>query len=86
MNYIDQISEENKEQIMKFNKLMAEYMGYKYYPHNYVSTEHNKKCDAGWKKHERVSDFVKYNINRDDYLCRDHNSLSFHSNWNWNSI
>lgn len=75
------------QQVVEGNKLIARFLGYEYYPHNHP--EINKPIDAGWKTHPKASPFTKLNATesllskiRYDYLCRHHNGLAFHSDWN----
>lgn len=67
-----------------YNKAIAEFMGYTYYPHNDPQLG---KYEAGWKLSPHASQFTKHNtmigLPEDSYLCRQHTSLKFHSDWNW---
>ncbi len=68
--------------VVKLNKLIAIFMGYTYYPH-----VEGRQYDAGWKSHPKASMFTKHNIfdrlGRKAYLCRNHNQLNYHQNWEW---
>lgn len=62
-----------KDQILNGNKLMAEYLGYKYYPY---TEPYGKDRVVGWVKprsHPIMPEF---------YLGRSHNDLDFNTNWN----
>lgn len=76
-------TEEQRHSILTYNKLMAEYLGYKYFPYNYEWSEDNTNRDAGWKVHEKVPSLTKMRMHEKDFLCRNHNDLQFHSDWNW---
>lgn len=85
INYAYNLAPELKERIVQYNKLLATYMGYKYFPHNYPTEQ--KQFDPGWKIHENVSTMTKFNYKINDYLCRNHNDLMYHCDWNWlNSV
>ena len=71
----------DKELIIEKNKLIAEYMGYKYFP--YIENNNSNNKDFGWKKHKNVTNSSKLNVNRRDYLCRNHNQLCYNSDWNY---
>lgn len=60
--------------IVKNNKLIAEYMGYKYVPFDGVNRH---KC--GWWLPNKVGDMDKFGRN---YLGRRHKDLDYHHNWN----
>lgn len=66
--------------MIESNKLMAEFLGYKYYP--YSDTENY----PGWRK-ESYEILHKLNIqgevSKRTYLCRNHKELSFDTDWNW---
>ncbi len=64
---------EDKE-IEKGNKIIAEFMGYKYHPH--------PSNNPGWHK---IPDDKIYHpkINNGWYLCRTHKELKYHNSWNW---
>lgn len=65
-----------KELIIKYNKLMATYLGYQYVP----SDPKYPHVKAGWQKvNEKFKDFK---FNRGWYLCRNHNQLPFLRDWN----
>jgi hypothetical protein len=59
---------ENNE-IIKGNKLIAEFMGYKYYPH--------PAKDSGWRKEKGHLKLHGY------FLCRTNKQLEYHSSWDW---
>ena len=59
-----------QEEILQYNKLCAEFLGYKYYPYP------NK--DTGWRKNKGHLIFGK-----SYYLGRTTKHLQFHSDWNW---
>ncbi len=59
----------NQEEIIESNKILAEFEGYKYYPHP------NK--DAGWRKE---GGHIK--LGRKYYLARTHKDLRYHSDYN----
>jgi hypothetical protein len=72
-------------QIINGNKIIAEFMGYTYFPFNMEGVK-----DPGWKTTKDTSHFTKNNklfFLRDsverDYLCRNHHQLCYHSDWNW---
>jgi hypothetical protein len=54
---------------MEENRMIAEFMGYKYYPH--------PSRDRGWRKEKGHLKMQWY------YLCRTHKELRFHRDWNW---
>ena len=60
------------------NKLFAEFLGYKYYPHPLPN--------CGWRK-ENCNISPKLNkqgkVGERDYLCRLHKDLAFDTDWNW---
>ena len=66
------------------NKLLAEFLGYKYYPHNHPDLKNSR--DAGWKLNIKASSMLKQNpllgLPREAYLCRHHKGLKYHSDWN----
>jgi hypothetical protein len=74
------------ENIVEGNKKIAEFMGYKYYPHNTPDID-RRKIIPGWKSHPHASDMLKMNpinrIPRNAFLCRNHNQLIYNSDWNW---
>lgn len=80
VDYSLQFDEEKKKLVVEYNKKLATYMGYKYFSH-----DQDKKgiYDAGWKIHEKVSNISKMNRTPNDYLCRNHNELAYHYDWNW---
>jgi hypothetical protein len=63
---------ENK--IRKGNTLIATFLGFKYYPWN-GDDQTNGVYEPGWKK-------LNVPIGS-KYLCRDHNQLRYHIDWNW---
>lgn len=73
MNYVGVLSDEQQSIILENNKNLARYMGYIYFPAG-------EGCDPGWKVSEDVSA-------KDDtgayFLCRSHNELKYHYDWNW---
>ena len=70
---------EDQEVIVEYNKVIAQYMGYKYYPYS----EEAKGQTFGWMKYPSASEFSKHNRHKNDYLCRTHKDMQFHYNWNW---
>jgi len=61
-----------KEEIMAGNKVMAEYLGYKYYPH---TKPYGRDMVVGWlipKMSPKNSHF---------HLCRSHRDLPFYNDW-----
>jgi hypothetical protein len=67
------------QDFVESNKIFAQFMGYKYYGHNDPELE-NGKYPPGWKTGPTVSNFTKLN-KHGDYLCRNHNQLSYHRLW-----
>lgn len=74
-----------KNQIIENNKLIAQFMGYTYFPYNMEGV-----ADPGWKTTKETSSVSKFNNSifvRDSekrhYLCRNHHQLSYHTDWNW---
>lgn len=63
----------NKE--LEYNKRCAEFLDYKYYPHNYKGIIPSGL--AGWQKENAL---LKHN---NLYLCRKHTELPFSKDWNW---
>src|SRR5690348_15911171 len=64
------------------NKLIAEFMGYTYFPHNHPELE--GKYPSGWKTHVKAQQMLKFNqFTGYKYLCRNHNQLAYHLNWSW---
>lgn len=62
------------------NKLIAEFMGFQYYPF-----EEGSGITPGWKRFKGAQPGEKYNSLWGDggaYLCRSHNSLDYHCSWN----
>lgn len=82
IDYSYNFPKETKEKIVKYNKLIAQYMGYTYFPHNHIN-KNGKLTSPGWKVHENVDSMSKMNRNINDYLCRNHNALAYHFDWNW---
>lgn len=64
----------NREEILNGNKLMAEYIGYKYFPHT-APYKRNGENISGWVRPR------SHSISPNFYLCRSHNDLSFDTNW-----
>jgi len=66
---------EQKERIIEGNKLIAEFMGYQYFPYN---SETANKIIHGWRKptkgHIKISGW---------YLCRTSKDLQYCSSWDW---
>jgi hypothetical protein len=62
---------ENKE-IIAGNKLIAEFLGYKYYPYNHpeilAGDKYGNKREPGWKLHVDASPFTKFNIMRSEFI------------------
>ena len=59
------------EEALEGNKLIAEFMGYSYYPHTREETL------PGWRKeksHPKISG---------TYLARVHKNLAYHRSWEW---
>jgi len=69
------------EAVITKNKMIAEFMGYTYFPHNHPELEH--KYDAGWKRFVEDSIFSKNNLKRrgGHYLCRNHTGLDYHRSY-----
>jgi len=73
-----------KEEILEGNKLIAEFMGYKYYPITDVKDTYH----AGWKINSTASQLSKIDTCGNlpgitAYLCRNHNCLRFYNSWDW---
>lgn len=67
------------KEVIENNKLIAEFLGYKYHPAN-----RNTK-PYGWHKipkDKHWSEKLGWGINS-YYLCRRHNQMQFHYDWNW---
>lgn len=58
-----------KEEIIQNNKMIAEFMGYRYYPH--------PDKEPGWRKEKGHLKLSGY------YLARSHNGLKYHQSWGW---
>lgn len=59
------------EEITEGNKLIAEFMGYKYFPH-----PENK--NPGWKVNANIEKGSKIG-----YLCRNNHNLRYYNSWSW---
>lgn len=57
-----------REEISEYNKLCAEFLGYKYFPYPNVN--------SGWRKEQGHLKLSEY------YLARTTKDLKFHSDWN----
>lgn len=58
-----------REEILEYNKLCAEFLGYKYFPYPNVN--------SGWRKEQGHLKLSEY------YLARTTKDLKFYSDWNW---
>jgi hypothetical protein len=78
------MSESLNDILLEGNKKIARYMGYTYYPLNHIPSEnHRGPFHPGWKKYESAHNISKFNINHNAFLCRGHNGLAYHRDWNW---
>lgn len=79
----------DKEQITEGNKLIAEFMGYKYYPYEAPddpSQQPKAKADpVGWIKGDPkfAAPSVKGLHKHDRWLCRLHRDLRYFNEWDW---
>lgn len=71
----------DKKQILEGNKLIAEFMGYKYFVHNNIAAK-NSINQLGWSK-SGIKNPKRYGEIGDTYLCRSHNQLRFYNSWDW---
>jgi len=75
----------DKEIIIHYNKMFAEFMGYKYYP--FVDDAGIKQYNPGWKKYKEGHNFTKMNRlqfkDEEVYLCRNNNQLAYRTDWEW---
>lgn len=62
-----------KEEIIEYNLRCAEFLGYKYYPHNFEGRIPSGK--AGWQTE-------KAHLKLGGYLCRHNRDLPFFNDWN----
>lgn len=69
-----------QEEIVERNKRIAEFMGYTYFPHNHPELG---EFPPGWKTSLDTYNMSKLNYFGRRYLCRSHNQLAYHRNWNW---
>ena len=67
----------SEQEILEGNKLIAQFMGYKYIPFDETKP---KNSPVGWWKDNRVGIINKIEKN---YLCRKHTDLNYYSSWNW---
>lgn len=68
------------DEILEGNKLIAEFLGYKYYPHS------DTEKQPGWKLHDlkMIPKLVNmYPEGKGIYLCRRHDGLRFFNSWDW---
>ena len=82
----------NCDEILIGNKKIAQFMGYTYFPHNMEGVKHpgwKTTIDTDWsRKHNTAYNFIssvkkETNLVERKYLCRGHNDLKYHSDWNW---
>lgn len=73
--------------IIEGNKIIAEYLGYEYIPHN-----NNNGLKPGWWKLEGSVDDKKFiqskesvfrKVGQSRFLCRNHKELRFYNSWDW---
>ncbi len=69
-----------KQQILEGNKLIAEFLGYKYFGHNDLKKRAGTM--PGWSRNGVVNPKRNGNIG-DGWLCRSHNELRFYNSWDW---
>lgn len=70
------------DEILEGNKLVAVFMGYTYFGHN--DPRLPEGAESGWKTDAKASNFTKINrLAGNKYLCRNHNQLVYHRDWNW---
>ncbi|MGO1820268.1 MAG: hypothetical protein ACTH0S_11365 [Senegalia sp. (in: firmicutes)] len=72
-----------KSEIIKSNKLIAEFMGYKYIPY-----DPDSKFKAGWWKkgiikEEQIREPSFRKIGKTKFLCRRHPELRYYNSWDW---
>ena len=75
IDYSSNLTEDVRKKILEYNKLIATYMGYTYFPSG-------EGVDPGWKRNRDVQSMSKFNLKEDDFLCRSHNQLAYHYDWN----
>lgn len=67
------------------NKLIAEFMGYKYYPYNLAEKEEGLKF--GWmrpeRRHSNVPFLSKSSKHKNRVLARKHKDLAYHISWSY---
>lgn len=81
VDYSENLPEGTRDVIRDYNKMIATYMGYKYYPYNEPGMD--KKIEPGWKIHADVPSLSKMRRDKNDFLCRNHRELAYHYDWNW---
>jgi hypothetical protein len=75
-----------KETIRDGNKVIAEFMGYKYYGHNHPDLlAYKKRFESGWWEVplEKIASLPSVKMYRNKYICRNHNELPFFSDYEW---
>lgn len=72
------------ENITENNKLIAEFMGYKY-----IGFNNNDELKPGWWKDNidllkiQSQEIFNRKMGNPNFLCRKHNELRYYNSWNW---
>ena len=71
--------------IIEGNKLIAEFMGYKYFPFVYELKTKTGFNRLGWRKGNPhlPGGYSRIVIGKTHYIGRHHRDLKFHEDWNW---
>ncbi len=67
-----------REEIRECNKLIAEFMGYKYYP-----LPEDRSYNPGWWKGDPIKMTSFNKLNENHLLCRSYNDLRYYNSWDW---
>lgn len=73
----------DKNFVLSGNKLIAEFMGFKYIPFN-----NNQELKPGWwvnpiTRGQQDNEHVRYKLGKSRFLARSHHELKYHNSWNW---
>lgn len=69
------------KEILKNNKMIAEFMGYHYYQHPNKMPGYRFEIPEG--KIIIIKHMMHGEVGKRPYLCRKHRELMFNSSWNW---